>query len=191
MNRRTLLQMLAAAGAWAKVQVGLGAQAASLDAADERQLRAIAEVVLPTELGDAGRRAVVDDFTRWARGYREGAEMDHGYGFTRLRQTPASPVGKYPAQLAALDRAARAKGASFDTLDLAGRRQIVEAALASAKIDRLPPRPAGEHVAVDLMAFYFNSGKANDLAYGVAIGRDHCRGLPGSSDRPDRGQTPV
>jgi hypothetical protein len=34
------------------------------------------------------------------------------------------------------------------------------------------------------MAFYFNSSEANDLAYRAAIGRDTCRGLTGSENRP-------
>lgn len=43
-------------------------------------LEALAEVVLPGELGQAGRRAVVDGFALWLREYREGAEREHGYG---------------------------------------------------------------------------------------------------------------
>jgi hypothetical protein len=60
----------------------------------------------------------------------------------------------------------------------------VAAAITDAKIERLPARPDGGHVATDLMAFYFNSLEANDLAYGLAIGRDTCRGLEGSQNRP-------
>ena len=177
--------MLAAAAAWLRLSPASSAQAPDLSATDEARLLALAEVVLPAELG-AGRSAVVDDFVRWTRGYREGAEMDHGYGITHLRKTPAPPAARYPAQLAALDRAARARGASFDALDLESRRVLVEAAIAAARVERLPARPTGDHVATDLMAFYFQSPAANDLAYDAAIGRDQCRGLPGSSERPGR-----
>ena len=154
-------------------------------AQDEVRLRAVAEVVLPGELSADRRSEIVDEFLRWIRNYREGAEMDHGYGFTRLRRTPASPAVRYPAQLAALDRAARARGAPFERLDVDARRAIVEAGIESAKVERLPSRPTGDHVALDLMAFYFHGAAANDLAYRAAIARDSCRGLPGSDGRPE------
>lgn len=185
MQRRTLLQLLAAGATWLRFSPASLAQAPGLSATDEPRLRALADVVLPGELGTR-RGAVAADFLRWIRNYREGAEMDHGYGFTRLRRTPASPASKYAAQLDALDRAARVQGGSFETLDLAARRQIVEGAIRAAKVERLPGRPTGEHVATDLMAFYFHSPAANDLAYGASIGRDICRRLPGSDQRPAR-----
>jgi hypothetical protein len=184
MNRRTLLQALAVAVAWVRVPFDALAQAAPMSAADEVRVRAIAEVVLPGELDAAARDAVVDRFVRWVRNYREGAEMDHGYGFTRLRRTPASPATKYAAQLDALDKAARSRGGAFPALDVAGRRAVLAEAMNAAKVERLPARPTGDHVGIDLMAFYFNSPDANDLAYRAAIGRDACRGLPDSDHRP-------
>ena len=57
-------------------------------------------------------------------------------------------------------------------------------AIAAAKIRDFPGRPNGGHVATDLMAHYFNSPAANDLAYGRAIGRGACRDLDGSDQRP-------
>jgi len=190
MKRRTLLQAIAVAAAWVRVPFTALAQVAPLSAADEARVRAIADVVLPGELGAAGRTAVVDRFVRWVRNYREGAEMDHGYGFTRLRRTPASPAAKYGVQLDALDRASRSRGSTFAALDAAGRRAVLAEAIGAAKVERLPARPTGEHVAVDLMAFYFNSPEANDLAYRAAIGRDACRGLPDSDRRPRSESTP-
>lgn len=174
MNRRELFGRL-----------GSAVVAAPFGDADRTTLLALAEVVLPSELGASGRGRVVDDFVRWIRGYRAGADMDHGYGFTRMRTTPASPAAGYPAALDALDRAARARGAAFASLPVDARRAIVERALADAKIERLPPRPSGGHVAADLMAFYFNSSDANDLCYRAAIERDACRGLPGSEEPPE------
>jgi hypothetical protein len=189
MKRRALLRLFAIAAAWARLPVSVFGQSAALSAADEPRLHALAEVVLPSELAAAARADVVEGFLRWTRNYREGAEMDHGYGFTRLRRTPASPAVKYPAQLSALDRAARARGASFESLDRTGRRAVVEAAIDAAKIERLPFRPTGDHIATDLMAFYFHSEAANDLAYRAAIRRDSCRGLPGSESTPNRLRT--
>ena len=189
MRRRTVLGMLAAATAWLRISPATAGQAPALSAGDEARLRAIADVVLPGDLGTRGRAEVVDGFLRWIRNYREGAEMDHGYGFPRLRRTAASPALRYAAQLAALDRAARGRGGAFESLEVSARREVVASAIAAAKVERLPARPTGDHVATDLMAFYFNSPEANDLAYGAAIGRDQCRGLPDSDRRPVRSES--
>ena len=149
---------------------------------DRAMLAAIAEVVVPSE---ADRAAAVAGFTKWIADYKEGADTDHGYGNTRVRTTGPSPARSYPAQMAALDAAAKAKGAAgFAAATLDERRAIVEAAIAEAKIERLPARPTGAHIAADLMGHYFNSSAASDLCYRAAIGRDACRGLPGSENKP-------
>jgi hypothetical protein len=149
---------------------------------DPALLAAIADVVLPAE---ADRKAAVAAFTSWIADYKEGADTDHGYGNTRVRATGPSPARNYPAQIAALDAAATARGAaSFAAASLEQRRALVEAAIADAKVERLPARPTGAHIATDLMGHYFNSSAANDLCYRAAIGRDACRGLAGSERRP-------
>ena len=187
MKRRALLRSLAVAAAWARIPLPVFAQQHhALGAADEARVRALAEAVLPIELNPTGRAEVVDGFLRWIRNYREGAELDHGYGFTRLRKTSTSPAAKYPAQLAALEQASRARGAAFDALDVAARRAVVAAAIDGAKVERLPVHPTGDHIATDLMGFYFHGEAANDLAYRAAIRRDSCRGLPGSESTPSR-----
>ena len=48
----------------------------------------------------------------------------------------------------------------------------------------LPGRPTGRHVVSDLMAFYFRSSEANDLAYRARIGRQMCRTLELTTRRP-------
>ena len=152
------------------------------EALDPAVLTAIAEVVLPA---DADRKAAVDAFLRWVREYKEGADTDHGYGNTRVRATGPSPARNYAAQIAALESAARAANAAgFAKAPLDVRRTIVETAIADAKIERLPARPTGGHIATDLMGHYFASSPASDLCYGVAIGRDQCRGLAGSERAP-------
>jgi hypothetical protein len=149
---------------------------------DDPTLTALAETVLPSE---SDRGAALAAFVAWHDNYTEGADADHGYGVTRVRATGPAPGKNYPAQLAALDAAARAAGASsFAAAALAKRRTIVEAAIADAKIERLPARPTGGHIASDLMGHYFNSSVANDLCYRAAINRDACRGLAGSENPP-------
>jgi hypothetical protein len=176
MKRRTLLQLLLGLLAALPAKVRLYAQTAPLAGIDENRLQAVADIVLPSELGIEGRARVVGQFLRWLREYRADADMDHGYGFTRLRRTAASPSAKYRAQLEALDQETAQNGGD--------RRRAIEAAILNAKVERLPARPDGGHVATDLMAFYFTSDEANDLAYRAAIGRDACRSLDGSQHRP-------
>ena len=150
--------------------------------APDRTLLAIAEVVLP---GEADRTAAVAAFTSWIDNYTEGADTDHGYGNTRIRSVGPSPARNYATQIGALDAAARAKGASaFAAAALDVRRVIVEQAIADAKVERLPARPTGAHVATDLMGHYFNSSTGQDVCYRAAIARDACRGLSGSDKPP-------
>lgn len=165
---------------------GLAAGSSRLQAGDQNDraamLLAIAEVVLPSE---ADHTAAVAAFTSWIDSYKEGADTDHGYGNTRIRALGPSPARNHAAQLAALDAAARAKGAAgFAAAPLDQRRAIVEQAVADAKVERLSARPTGAHVATDLMGHYFNSSTAADLCYRAQIARDACRGLPGSEQPP-------
>lgn len=175
LSRRAALKTLAAAPAILR-QDGFRLQAEDLT------LAALAETVLPSE---SDRKAALAAFVGWHDRYKEGADTDHGYGNTRVRATGPAPSRAYAAHIAALDAAARAAGASsFAAASVTQRRAIVEAALTEAKIDRLPARPTGGHIAADLMGHYFNSSAANDLCYRAAINRDACRGLAGSENRP-------
>lgn len=169
MHRRTLLRWLASIG-----PLRVWAQTAGFPGDQGRTLRALGAVVLPSELGAGGLERTAAAFERWVRDYRPGAEMDHGYGFTRLRSKPASPAPVYLQQLRALH---------LDG-DAASQRAEVEAAFKEANVTALPQSPDGKHVASDLMAFYFRSSEANDLCYRAHIGRDECRGLAGSDQEP-------
>ena len=174
-SRREVLKSLA-------VAPGLVQLPANRLSGGDATLAALADTVLPAE---AERKAALAAFLAWIDAYKPGADTDHGYGNTRIRATGPSPARDYPAQLAALDTAARGGGASsFAQATNDERRAIVEAAIADAKVERLPARPTGAHVATDLMGHYFNSSAANDLCYRAAIQRDACRGLAGSDVPP-------
>src|SRR5262245_40945431 len=97
MNRRTLIRWAMSASAWLPFhKMGLGSQATAGLSPDSRALlREIAVAVLPTSLGATQAHQVADRFAVWLRDYKPGAEMEHGYGFTRLRTTPASPASGY------------------------------------------------------------------------------------------------
>jgi hypothetical protein len=177
-GRRTVLRWAAClAGVLRLSSVRAWAQATNFPAGEADTLHALAVVVLPAELGADGVHRAAEDFVRWVQGYRAGAEMDHGYGFTRLRAKGASPAANYLRHLEALHPILLSGDAD-------SKRVALTAALEQAKITDLPRSPDGRHVAADLMAFYFRSSDANDLCYRAAIGRDQCRGLDGSEQAP-------
>ena len=141
------------------------------------QFRDLAGVVLPTSLGRARKDKIADDFASWLRDYKPGAEIASGYGNPRTQVIGANPETHYAEQLNQL---------GLGKLDAAQKRAAVEKALADAKMDRIPQRPNGRHVASDLLAFFYNSADGEDFLYGVAIRRDDCRGLANSAKRPEK-----
>jgi len=148
-------------------------------------LRALADVVLPSELGAEGKTRVVDSFRRWMTGYREHAELTHGYGTSRIRYSGPTPVTRWTSQLDSLDTVARTQFRSpFASLSVERREKIVRAALPGARLDRMPGVGDADHVAVALLAHFYASPAATDLCYGVAIGRESCRPLARASRRP-------
>jgi hypothetical protein len=185
MQRRTLLQWIASASAVLPFhRVRLRAQARELTAEAVATLHEVAPTVLPASIGEDRLRSTVDGFVAWTRGYREGVALAHGYGHPRLQKAGPSPVPGYVAQLAALVEDARAKGGRFATLDLETRRALLDAALTRAGVRGLPARPSGQHVAADLMAFYFRSSEANDECYRALIQREICRPIQITTRRP-------
>jgi hypothetical protein len=147
---------------------------ASLDPA---RLRALASAVLPTELGSAGLERTVLAFEQWLAGYREGAELLHGYGSGEIRVTGPSPALRWVSQLEAL-------GPSFASLPLGERQALVRAALGNGRVAGFPPIDRAPHVAVGLLAFFYESSVATDLCYEAVIGRNSCRPLSTSSRAP-------
>lgn len=186
MLRRTLFRWLAALGVapW-RSRPSAAADVRGLADADKETLRALGAAVLPRALGREKQDAIVAGFLAWLRNYRAGADRGHGYGFSRLAIAPESPAAGYAAQLAAFEKAAREKGApGFDKLQGDDRRALIDAALRAAKVERLPERPDGRHVASDLRAFFYRSSEANDLCYRAEIGKDTCRDLSDSPQAP-------
>ena len=185
MRRRTLLQVLASSVPVLPVtRVRLAAQVRDLTPEAVGILKSIGVTVLPASLGADKVSLIVDRFTAWCREYEEGVALAHGYGDPQLVKSGPSPVPDYVAQLAAIDAAARTRGGAFGTLPLEVRRALLSDALTVAKVGELPGRPTGRHVVSDLMAFYFRSSEANDLAYRARIGRQMCRTLELTTRRP-------
>ena len=192
MKRRTLLQWTAAlAGVLPFQRLKLFAQPRELTPDAIAMLHEIAPTVLPSALGPARTRAVVDRFVTWTRGYREGVPLAHGYGHPRLVRSAATPVPAYLTQLAALETDARSAGRRWGALDPDTRRALLDAAFTKAGIRSLPPRPAGQHVVADLMAFYFRSSEANDDCYNALINREVCRPIAITTRRPESTGAPT
>src|SRR5262249_46931656 len=179
MQRRTLLQWAASCAAVLPFQrLRLMAQPRELTPSAIATLHEISTTVLPASLGADRVRGTVHKFVQGTRGYSDGVTMTQGSGHRRLQKTGASPVPGYVSQLAAIDADARARGGRFATLDLETRRALLDAALTKANVRNLPPRPIGQHVVADLMAFYFRSSEANDHSSTPMIQPQACPPLP-------------
>ncbi len=118
-------------------------------------------------------------------GYRPGAEANHGYGTGTIQRLPADPRPRWLAQLAALDEAARRRyGASFAALSRGDRQTIVRTAVAGVRGDSLPTPLTAPHVALALLAHFYDSPAATDLCYQANIARQQCRPLRAAPQQP-------
>jgi hypothetical protein len=184
MKRRTLFKTAALAILGNAVPRFARAQARTPSESDRGLIAAIGEVVLPSTLGAAGRAKAVAAFMQWLDGYKAGVPMSYGYGDLRYAVVPPSPWLRYPSQFARLRELSKARGSEFTALSLDDRKAVVQAALLEAKVTKLPERPDGQHVALDLMSHFYNSSDGNDFLFNASIRVSQCRGLDGSADRP-------
>ena len=185
LSRRTFLASLAAAVPLAVVVRRAHAAAVIHLQGNPGTLDALAECVLPSALGKAGASREATALRDWGAGYREGAEINHGYGTSRLRSTGPTPVTKWAAQLDELDAAARTTHQrGFRELTISERQEIVRAALQGQRLDRMPAIADASHVAVALLAHFYESSDAADLCYEAKIGKATCRPLSASARKP-------
>ena len=148
-------------------------------------LAAIGDAVLPSELGAAGVTRAVADFQRWMDGYRPDAEAVHGYGTGRIDRVAPDPRATWRSQLQSLDAEARRSGGqSFAALPRDRRQALVRTALAGERGESLPSPLAARHVALALLAHFYDSPVAIDLCYDAQIGRQQCRPLATQVQRP-------
>jgi hypothetical protein len=162
MQRRNFVKVMAIGAApWAKAQ-----------SIDPKAMRELAAVVLPESLGRKRTDKIASDFLKWVADYKDGVNTGSGYGNPRTNVVPPNPSKNYAAQLSALNGSIT--------------RESVAAAIEQAKIDRIPNRPNGRHVASDLIAYFYGSAEGEDFLYGVEIKRDECRGLSNSTQRPKK-----
>jgi len=185
LSRRTFLASLAAAVPLTLIVRRAHAAAVAHLESDPATLDALAEVVLPSALGNAGVRRAAAAFREWGTGYRENAELNHGYGTSRLRSSGPTPLTRWTQQLDALDSAARAEHKKpFRDLSLTDRVALVRQALEGQRVDRMPAVGEATHVAIALLSHFYESPTATDLCYQAQIGRSTCRRLADSSRKP-------
>jgi len=152
---------------------------------DPVALRAVARVLLPSELGDPGMERVVSGFEQWLAGYREGAELLHGYGTGVIRTTGPSPALRWNTQLRDLAAAARSRhGVSIDHVPMAEREGLVREALAGVRLANLLQFDRAPHITLGLLGYFYASPEANDLCYQARIGAMSCRRLDRSPAKP-------
>ncbi len=152
---------------------------------DRELLQALAAAILPEELGAQRTRELGERFERWVSNFRPGAELNHGYGSGELEQVPADPWPRWRTQLQSLESdAQRQHSAAFPVLNLEVRRGLVAAQLDALKADRLPSPLSANHVALALLAWFYNLPEATDLCYRAAIGKETCRALSETAARP-------
>ena len=184
-SRRSFLASLAAAVPLAVIARRAHAAAAEYVQGDPATLDALAMTVLPSRLGRAGVVREAAAFRDWAAKYRENAELVHGYGTSRLRSTGPTPLTRWTAQLDQLDAdAKRLRERRFRDLSAADREQIVRDALKAERLDRMPNVVDANHVAVALLAHFYESSAAADLCYEAQIGRQTCRPLAAQASKP-------
>jgi hypothetical protein len=184
-SRRRFLASLAAAVPLSVVVRRAHAAAVRHLESDPATLDALGEAILPSELGRAGITRAVTAFRDWGKGYREGAELVHGYGTSRLRMTGPTPVTRWTSQLDALDSASQSKhGRAFKSATTAQRADLVREALKGERLDRMPNVADANHVAVALLAHFYESSAAADLCYEAHIGRETCRPLAQQARKP-------
>ncbi len=152
---------------------------------DDEVLRVVAEVVLPTELGSGGLDRVLGEFRGWLAAYRPAAEVLHGYGTGELEFQPEHPAPRWASQLRALDAEADARhGSSFQALNAEQRLALLERQLRRDRFSALPVPQDARHIAVGLLAFFYQLPEATDLCYGVRIDPFGCRPLQTVSEPP-------
>jgi hypothetical protein len=186
LTRRNFLASLASALPLSVVVRHAHAAAVAHAQADPATLDALADAVLPaTALGAAGVRRAAAAFRTWGADYREGAELNHGYGTSRLRTLGPTPLTRWTKQLDELDAAARTRYQKrFRELSIVDRTTLVRAALEGQRVDRMPSVVDAPHVALALLAHFYDSTAATDLCYQAQIGRQTCRKLADAPRKP-------
>lgn len=160
---------------------------ATAEGLDRSTLEAVARLVLPREaLGDEGVSRVVEGFEAWLEGFEPVAEMNHPYLWTdEILYGPPDPGPSWRSQLEALELEAQKRHeARFESVSPEEQRAILDHQLPRGLDSDLPRTGEAPHVAVGLLAYFYNTSEASDLGYRAAIEKQTCRGLDSAPDEP-------
>jgi len=154
---------------------------------DRAVLAALAPIVLPrAALGEDGVIRVVADFLTWLDGFEPVSERDHPYDGGDILYGPPDPAPLWKSQLEALNlEADKRYDTTFAELGESRRQEILERQLPEHIPEDMPYAGAATHVAIGLLAWFYATSEANDLALDAKVGRETCRGLASGVDRPE------
>ena len=150
-------------------------------------LAALAGIVLPAaSLGEEGVRRVVEGFRKWLDGLEPVAELDHAYISTdEILYGPPDPEPLWTAQLEALElEAEKRHEASFTAIPREEQEALLRRQLPPNPGAGLPDPARAPHVALGLLAYFYQTSESNDLCYERAIERTTCRGVESGAVEP-------
>jgi len=164
-----------------------GVQATVAGSLDRHTLDALGRIVLPrSALGDAGVARVIDDFLTWLDGFEPVSERDHPYDSAEIHYGPPDPAPLWNAQLEALDiEAGKRYSAAYAAIGEARQTEILKNQLPEHLPGDMPYAGEAAHVAIGVLAWFYATPEANDLALESKIGRYTCRGLESGVDKPE------
>ncbi len=153
---------------------------------DRAVLEALARIVLPrTALGDAGVRRLSGEFLDWLHAFEPVSERDHPYYSSEINYGPPDPAPLWGAQLEALDIEAQQRfDTGFPQLSEDQQTAILDRQLPKNIPQDLPYAGNAPHVAIGLIAWFYDTAEANDLALRAQIHRQSCRGLATGPHKP-------
>lgn len=154
---------------------------------DRAMLETLGRLVLPRgALGDDGVRRVVGDFLAWLDGFEPVTERDHPYESSEILYGPPDPAPLWRAQLEALEiEADKRYSAPYAEIGETRQSEILMRQLPDNLPTEMPYAGEATHVAIGLLAWFYTTAEANDLALEARIGMYTCRGLANVSARPE------
>ncbi len=188
--RRTFMKRtVALASAWALPSCAsqTSNETAAAPAREPETLAVLAGIVLPAaSLGEEGVRRVVEGFRKWLDELEPVAELDHAYIFTdEILYGPPDPEPLWTAQLEALElEAEKRHEASFALIPREEQEALLRRQLPENPGAGLPFPSRAPHVALGLLAYFYQTSEANDLCYEKAIERTTCRGVESGAVEP-------
>lgn len=168
---------------------GTAKETAETPAGRPETLRAVAGIVLPTgALGEAPLlevQRVVEGFQKWLDELEPVAELDHAYIFTdEILYGPPDPAPLWTSQLEALElEAEKRHEASFAAIPREEQAAILRRQIPPG-LTELPQPARAPHVALGLLAYFYQTSEANDLCYERAIEKTTCRGVDSGAVEP-------